>query len=150
MIKTTAFVLLVYLFMGCAANVDARQDSIDSSQATTDADNTLPLAYTNCSPNGGPCGSATVCSPSMFVRLGFPAGNLCTVACTSGNAAMCPGYVPSGGIQAVECVTPAGNPANPQCMRLCNPANGNRDCAPFFTTCAAVSISAGRIYVCVP
>lgn len=147
MMKTT---FLAYLFVGCAANVDAWQDSIDSSQATTDTDNTLPLAYTSCSPASGACGNATVCSPSMFVRSGAPQGNLCTVACTSGNAAMCPGYFPGGGIQAVECVAPADNPANARCMRLCNPANRNRDCAPYFTTCSWVQMAAGMLSVCVP
>ena len=110
----------------------------------------LPVAYTNCSPAGGACGNATVCSPSMFARVGAPQGNLCTVACTSGNAAMCTGYVPGAAIQAVECVAPAGNPANAQCMRLCNPANQNRDCAPYFTTCSSVQMAAGMLSVCVP
>ncbi len=110
----------------------------------------LPAAYTSCTPAGAACGSSTTCIPSMFSRAGAPQGNLCTLACTSGNAAMCPGYVPGAAFQSVECVAPRGNPMTAQCMRLCNPANANRDCAPYFTTCAAVQMAAGPINVCVP
>lgn len=106
--------------------------------------------YTGCSPPGGACSNNTVCSVSMFTRAGAATGNLCTIACTSGNAAMCPGYQPGAAIQSVECVAPAGNPGAAQCMRLCNPANNNADCAPFLTTCAAVPMAAGVINVCVP
>lgn len=110
----------------------------------------LPAAYTACSNVSGACGSSTTCVPSMFTRAGAPQGNLCTIACTSGNAAMCPGYVPGAAIQSVECVAPMGNPNAAQCMRLCNPANANRDCAPYFSTCATVQMAAGPISVCVP
>jgi hypothetical protein len=109
-----------------------------------------PAAYTSCTPAGGACGSGTTCAPAMFARSGAAQGNLCTISCTSGNAAMCPGYVPGAARQSVECVAPAGNPNLAQCMRLCNPANGNRDCAPYFTTCAAVAMAAGTINICVP
>lgn len=110
----------------------------------------LPAAYTGCTPAGGACGSSTTCTPSTFTRAGAAQGNLCTIACASGNAAMCPGYNPGAAIQQVECVAPTGNPNAAQCMRLCDPANADRDCAPFFTTCAAVQMTAGTLNVCVP
>jgi hypothetical protein len=43
-----------------------------------------------------------------------------------------------------------GNPAAAQCVRLCDPANGNRDCAPYLTTCAVVQMTAGNLTICVP
>ena len=110
---------------------------------------TLLPAYTACS-TAGACASGTSCMTSMFTRAGQATGNLCTIACTSGNAAMCPGYVPGAAIQSVECVAPAGNPSLAQCMRLCNLANGNRDCAPYQATCSAVAMAAGTLSVCVP
>ncbi|MDB4928984.1 MAG: hypothetical protein JWM10_1468 [Myxococcaceae bacterium] len=110
----------------------------------------LPPAYSSCTPAGGTCQSGTTCVTSAFTRAGAAAGNLCTVACTSGNAAMCPGYVVGAAVQAVECVAPMGNPAAAQCLRLCNPANGNADCAPYFTQCAVIQMAAGPLNACVP
>jgi len=144
MIKTAA--VLAYLSVGCAA--DAWQDSIDSLQATTDADNILLPAYTNCITAGIECGLSTTCGP-VFVNVeNRPDGNICTIRCAT--SAMCPRYITDSRDLQIECIAPPGRPELAQCMRVCNPANHNRDCAPFFTTCAAVSIVEGRIYVCVP
>lgn len=150
MIKaSTVLTLLAYLSVGCAA--DAEQDPIDLSKDATDADNNTLSAYTSCTSAGVECGLSTTCAPAFFNAESRPTGNLCTISCTT--SAMCPGYI--GGATAtrnslVECIAVPGRPELAQCMRVCNPANHNRDCAPFFTTCAAVYISAGRIYVCVP
>ncbi|MDB4932702.1 MAG: hypothetical protein JWM10_5186 [Myxococcaceae bacterium] len=106
-----------------------------------------PAAYSSCTPVGGVCQSGTTCSTSMFTRLGATTGNLCTLACTSGNAAMCPGYVPGAARQSVECAAPMGNPGQAQCVRLCT---SDAECAPYFTRCAAVQMAAGTLSICLP
>ncbi len=148
MIKTSV-ALLAYFFVGCAPY--AEQDPIDLSQDTNDADNILLSAYTSCTSAGVECGLSTTCAPSFFNAESRPRGNLCTISCAT--SAMCPGYIAWTATtrnSQVECIAVPGRPELAQCMRVCNPANHNRDCTPFFTTCAAVAISAGRIYVCVP
>lgn len=107
----------------------------------------LPPPYTGCTPAGATCANSTTCLPSSFMRTGAAQGNLCTISCTSGNAAMCPGYVAGAARQVVECVAPAGNVAAAQCMRLCT--IGTNDC-PTGTTCSAVQMAAGTLTVCVP
>lgn len=109
---------------------------------------TPPAIYTSCTPAGAVCQSGTTCRPASYTRPGAAQGNTCTIPCTSGNAAMCPGYAQDP--TRIECVAPGGNIANAQCMRLCNPANGDADCAPFLTRCVAIPMAAGTLTACVP
>ncbi len=107
---------------------------------------TPPAVYTGCSPAGAVCASNTTCLPTSYVRAGGVQGNTCTIACPSGDARMCPGY--SQDPTRTECVAPNGNLAQAQCMRLC--PNGESDCAPYLTHCAAVPMAAGTLAACVP
>ncbi len=109
---------------------------------------TPPAVYTGCAPAGAVCASSTTCLPTSYVRSGGTQGNTCTVACPSGDARMCPGYTQDP--TRIECVAPMGNLAQAQCMRLCNPANGDQDCAAYLTHCAIVPMAAGTLYACVP
>lgn len=105
--------------------------------------------YARCTLPGAACMSGTTCTPASFMRGGAAQGNHCTIACTRGNAAMCPGYVVGAAQQLVECLVPNGNAAAAQCVRRCIPGNGNANCE-VGTVCATVVTAAGPIGVCVP
>jgi hypothetical protein len=107
-----------------------------------------PAVYTGCAPAGATCASGTTCLPTSYIRSGGVQGNTCTIACPSGDARMCPGYTQDP--TRTECVAPNGNVALAQCMRLCNPANGDADCTPYLTHCAAVPMVSGTLFACVP
>jgi hypothetical protein len=109
---------------------------------------TVAQPYQSCSPPGAPCAGGTACLQALARGMGTPQGNTCTITCTSGQAAMCPGYVPGAAVQSVECVNLTGNPTMFQCVRLCN---SGADCTPYGSQCLQVTAGGGApIRICAP
>lgn len=129
MIKTIA--VLASLLVGCAADgawlAIPEQPAPLNPLAVSDSGNYVLLspAYSLCDFGSRLCGGYTTC-------INFQ----CQYPCAAGNAAMCPEYIPDAAIQSVACINSSGVVGAWWCIHLCDPANANRDCARYHTTCS--------------
>jgi hypothetical protein len=116
----------------CGGNACNGGLACDTSGTCVTVTTGLPAPYTACTPAGGACQGATVCTQSNLMSQGMNAGNHCTAGCAAG--AQCP----AGG----ACVVVGGVG---QCYAQC--PTGQAQCG-LGSTCARIGAFDGN--VCIP